>query len=108
MTADGPTLERVRERAGEGAGAPPRRRVFTPRAAIMSTLAVGLVVGAQVSHAVALHDVAALAGSITSPVANQPDHSAAGIVYCGPGSGSGGTGWAPTFRWHYGYPTTNV
>jgi hypothetical protein len=99
--ADGPLLERALRRAS--AGPPPRRswRLLTPRTAMTVTLALACVLGVKLAHLNVAHAVATLAGN-TSSLTSGPSSSAAGAVYCGEGSGSGSSGWAPTFRWHYG------
>ena len=106
-TADGHLLERVEQRVKTK---PSRRRprLFTPRAAGTLALALAAVLGGKLAHVNVAQGFASLTSSITQPVSNQPNSQPAGDVYCGPGSGSGSTGWAPTFRWHYGYPAPNT
>lgn len=108
VAPDAPLLERVQQRVS---GPPPsrrRRRLLTPRAAATVALALAVVIGAKLSHVNVASDVATLAGSVTQPVSNTPNGSASGAVYCGEGSGSGSSGWAPSFRWHYGYPSPDT
>lgn len=107
-TADGEMLERVRERARANARLRQRRRFLTPYTGTIVAIAAGLAVTAKLAHVAVASDLATLADSVTSPVSSTTDGSAADAVYCGQGSGSGLSGWAPTFRWHYGFPTPDT
>jgi hypothetical protein len=106
--ADGETLERVRQRAC--ATARPRQRGMfrRPQTAGILAVAVSLAIAAEVSHVSVASAIAALASGVTNPVSNTPNSSAAGVVYCGSGFSQGSSGWAPTFRWHYGFPAPNT
>jgi hypothetical protein len=100
--ADGHLLARVLHRVQGGSA---KRRSWwapTTRTAVTLTLALGLVMGVKLTHFNVTQGVATLAGSVTSGSSLTSGNSAAGAVYCGEGSGSGSTGWAPSFRWHYG------
>jgi hypothetical protein len=108
MPADGETLERVRQRACATARPPQRRMFRRPQTAGILAVAVSLAIAAAVSHVPVASAIATLASGVTSPVSNTPNNSAAGLVYCGSAFSQGSSGWAPTFRWHYGYPAPNT
>jgi hypothetical protein len=106
--AGGPQLERVQKRVVDARPVSRRPRLLTPRAAVTAGLALAVVAGASLTHVNVGGGIAALVSSVTSPASNNPTKSAAETVYCGAGSGSGPTGWAPSFRWHYGYPSPDT
>jgi hypothetical protein len=103
-TADGHLLERVQKRVHEKPSRRRGRRLLTPRAAATVTLAFAAVLGAKLTHVNVAQAFASVVSNISSPASTQNNGTPAGDVYCGPGSGSGSTGWAPTFRWHFGGP----
>jgi hypothetical protein len=103
-TADGHLLERVQKRVDEKPSRRRGRRLLTPRAAATVTLAFAAVLGAKLTHVNVAQAFDSVVSNITSPASTQNNGTPAGDVYCGPGSGSGSTGWAPTFRWHFGGP----
>jgi hypothetical protein len=105
---DGHLLECVQQRVTAGQRARRRPRLLTSRAALTLGLALAVVIGARLSHVNVSGGVAALVSNVTSPASSNPMTSAAETVYCGAGSGSGPSGWAPTFRWHYGYPSPDT
>jgi hypothetical protein len=107
-SADGHLLERVEQRVNDERPRRHSRRLLTPRAAGMVTLALAAALGVRLSHVNVAAAFASFSSSISQPVSNLPNNSPAGAVYCGPGSGSGSGGWAPTFRWHYGFPAPNT
>ena len=109
ITADPEMLERVRKRVRANAPLHQRPRFLTPYTGAVVAVAAGLAITAKVSHVPVGSDLATLAASVTNPVSDSPTNgTAAGAVYCGPGSGFGSSGWAPSFRWHFGYPTPDL
>jgi hypothetical protein len=106
--APGELLDRVEKRVTAERAPRRRPRFLSPRAAAMAGVALAAAVGTSLSGLNVPDAVAALVSSVTSPASNNPLTSAAETVYCGAGSGSGASGWAPTFRWHYGYPTPDT
>ena len=103
-TADGHVLERVQQRVHER---PHRRRagrLLTARAAGTIVIALVAVFGARLTHVNVAQAFASVVSNISNPSSTQNNGTPAGDTYCGPGSGSGSTGWAPTFRWHFGGP----
>jgi hypothetical protein len=104
----GDVLDRVQKRVTSERPAPRWPRLLGPRAAVLAGVALAAVVGTSLSGLNVPDAVAALVSTVTSPASNNPTQSAAEWVYCGQGSGSGPSGWAPTFRWHYGYPSTTT
>jgi hypothetical protein len=103
--ADGHLLERVLRRAKGGAPSRRRSRLLSPRTAVILTLALAVVVGARLSHFNVTHEVATLADTITNSTSNTSSGLTTSFNYCNEGTKLG-TGWAPTFRWHYGAPGT--
>jgi hypothetical protein len=104
----GDVLERVQKRVAAQQPARRRPRFLTPRAAAMAGATLAAAIATSLSGLNVPDAVAALVSSVTSPASSNPLTSAAETVYCGAGSGSGASGWAPTFRWHYGYPSPNT
>jgi hypothetical protein len=100
---DGHLLERVLHAVGP---MPARRRrgrwLLSPRLAMMGALAAVCLLGAKLTHVSVSGTATVLAGSVSSGTSGSNTGSAAGQVYCGSGSGSGSTDWAPSFRWHFG------
>ena len=62
------------------------------------------VFGVRLTHVNSAQAFASVVSNITNPSSTQNNGTPAGDTYCGAGSGSGSTGWAPTFRWHFGGP----
>ncbi|MGZ4196956.1 MAG: hypothetical protein ACXVFQ_11515 [Solirubrobacteraceae bacterium] len=101
-TADGHLLERVQRRVHEKPARRRGRRLLTGRAAGIVTLALAAVLGARLTHVNVAQAFATVVSNISSPSSTQNNGTPVGDVYCGPGSGTGSSGWSPTFRWHYG------
>lgn len=106
--ADGHLLERVSRRLTGGRPSRRRRWVPRPRAAGSLVCALALVIAAQLTHLNVAQALTSLTSSITSSTSVNSPETAAGDVYCGTGSASGSTGWAPTFRWYYGSSSSTV
>jgi hypothetical protein len=100
--ADGHVLERVQKRVSEKPS--PRRgwRLLSPRTVGTVTLALAAVLGAKLTHVNVAQAFDSVVSNISTPSSTQNNGTPAGDVYCGPGSGSGSSGWSPTFRWHFG------
>lgn len=102
--ADGHLLERVLRRVTAAPGARRRHRFLSVRTVATMALAAMCVLGVRLSGTSVSGAAAALVDTITASTSNTTSGSAAGTVYCGSGSAIGLRGWAPSFRWHYGFP----
>jgi len=103
-TADGHVLDRVEQRVQKGPRQRRGRRLLTARATGTVIIALAAVFGVRLAHVNPAQAFASVVSNITNPTSTQTNGTPAGDTYCGPGSGSGSTGWAPTFRWHFGGP----
>jgi hypothetical protein len=103
-TADGHQLERVEKRVHERRARRRSRRLVSARAVGTLTLALAAALGVRLTHVNVAQAFNSVVSNFSSPTSVQNNGTPAGDVYCGSGSGSGSTGWSPTFRWHFGGP----
>jgi hypothetical protein len=101
-TADGHQLERVEKRVHERRARRRGRRLVNARAVGTLTFALAAVLGLRLTHVNVAQAFDSVVSNFSSPTSIQNNGTPAGDVYCGPGSGTGSSGWSPTFRWHYG------
>ena len=102
--ADGHLLERVLRRVTATPRERRRRRFVSVRTVVTMGIAAMCLIGVRLSGTSVSGAAATLVATITSGTSNSTSGSAADMVYgnCGAGTATGSSGWAPTFRFHFG------
>lgn len=103
-SADDPRTEGGTEDLANGSDRRRRRTVVSIRLLVTLALGAVCVLGARLAHVSVSGTAAALVDSVSTVNSDTSSGSAADTVYCGSGSAIGLKGWAPSFRWHYGFP----